>query len=141
MIDKDLNKLNKLDKLNKLNKIDSYTTYINNLYLIKGKKDVKIKHQILSKWFKYNNEWLIIIDFTNSKKYNIIQRTEGITVNIYNHYVITNKREIANILKYLEYIDSERTNNNINRYNLNLIFSIKDYLIHYNEQKWIINTI
>lgn len=49
MIDKDLNKLNKLDKLNKLNKIDSYTTYINNLYLIKGKKDVKIKHQILSK--------------------------------------------------------------------------------------------
>lgn len=141
MIDKDLNKLNKLDKLNKLNKIDSYTTYINNLYLIKGKKDVKIKHQILSKWFKYNNEWLIIIDFTNSKKYNIIQRTEGIIVNIYNHYVITNKREMANVLKYLEYIDSERTNNNINRYNLNLIFSIKDYLIHYNEQKWIINTI
>lgn len=141
MIDKDLNKLNKLDKLNKLNKIDSYTTYINNLYLIKGKKDVKIKHQILSKWFKYNNEWLIIIDFTNSKKYNIIQRTEGIIVNIYNHYVITNKREMANILKYLECIDSERTNNNINRYNLNLIFSIKDYLIHYNEQKWIINTI
>ncbi len=56
-------------------------------------------------------------------------------MNIYDHYVITNKREIANVLKYLEYIDSERTNNNINRYNLNLIFSIKDYLIHYNEQK------
>ncbi len=118
MIDKDLNKLNKLDKLNKLNKRDPYTTYINNLYLIKGKKDVKIKHQILSKWFKYNNEWLIIIDFTNSRKYNIIQRTEDITVNIYDHYVITNKREMANVLKYLEYIDSERINNNINRYNL-----------------------
>ncbi len=38
MIDKDLNKLNKLDKLNKLNKRDPYTTYINNLYLIKDKK-------------------------------------------------------------------------------------------------------
>ncbi len=75
------------------------------------------------------------MNFTNSKKYDIIQRTEGITVNIYDHYVISNKREMANVLKYLEYIDSERINNNINRYNLSLIFLIKDYLIHYNEQK------
>ncbi len=142
MIDKDLNKLNKLDKLNKLNKRDPYTTYINNLYLIRDKKDVKIKHQMLSKWFKYNNKWLIIIDFTNSKKYDMFQRTKGITVNIYDHYVISNKREMANVLKYLEYIDSKGINNNINRYNLSLIFSIKDYLIHYDEQKnWIINTI
>ena len=69
------------------------------------------------------------------RKYDIIQRTEGITVNIYDHYVISNKREMANVLKYLEYIDSKRINNNINRYNLSLIFSIKDYLIHCNEQK------
>ena len=48
---------------------------------------------------------------------------------------------MANVLKYLEYIDSERINNNINCYNLSLIFLIKDYLIHYNEQKWIINII
>ncbi len=48
MIDKDMNKLNKLDKLNKFNKRYPYTTYINNLYLIKDKKDVKIKHQMLS---------------------------------------------------------------------------------------------
>ena len=106
MINKNLNKLNKLDKLNKLNKRDPYTTYINDLYLIKDKKDVKIKHQMLSKWFKHNNEWLIIMNFTNSKKYDIIQRTEGITVNIYDHYVISNKREIANVLKCLEYVDS-----------------------------------
>ena len=50
-------------------------------------------------------------------------------MNIYDHYVISNKREMANVLKYLEYIDSERINNNINRYNLSLIFLIKDYLI------------
>ncbi len=49
MIDKDMNKLNKLDKLNKFNKRYPYTTYINKFIPNKRyKKDVKIKHQMLS---------------------------------------------------------------------------------------------